>query len=81
MKLQKLKLQRNLREIKQILAFSSKIIKEQFRPFLSIISSKDWTMNFLIFFGILSAVNCEWANCTICDYEKPTIEDGCTPKN
>ena len=37
-------------------------------------------MNFLIFFGILSSVNCEWGNCTICDYEKPTIEDGCTRK-
>ena len=37
-------------------------------------------MNFLIFFGILSSVNCEWGNCTICDYEKPTVEDGCTRK-
>ena len=39
-------------------------------------------MYFLSFWGILSAVNCQngdvWGNCTICDYEKPTIEDGCT---
>ena len=37
-------------------------------------------MKILVFVGIFTAVNCqsgdEWGNCTICDYEKPTIEDG-----
>merc|ERR1712131_304979 len=46
--------------------------------FMGIINSKNRTMKILVFVGIFTAVNCQsgdvWGNCTICDYEKPTIE-------
>ena len=42
-------------------------------------------MYFFIFLVISSTVNCQngdvWGNCTICDYEKPTIEESCTRRN
>ena len=38
-------------------------------------------MKFLIFIGVLCVVNCQngdvFEPCDICDYEKPTVEDGC----